>query len=163
MQNAIALNTPATLALPTGKNGKVSASIEKAGELLATLDDKGFLSAVITGKGDIGKVARYNVAKSVDSVDSLIFSESIDGGQWPTLLALLVGEFKATNFNRATMRGKTGARDFMALVVADARVKFGQAETVARQQSAQKRLERAEIVHANVERLATAYLNAPSA
>lgn len=161
MQNAIALNAPATLALPTGKNGKVSASVEKAGELLAAMDDKGFLSAVINGKGDVGKVARYNVAKSVDSVDSLIYSDSIDGGQWPTLLGLLVGEFGAACFNRATMKGKTGAREYMALVVKDREVKADKAETLKGSEAAEKKLARAHEVSANVERLATAYLNAP--
>lgn len=161
MQTSIALNTPATLALPTGKNGKVSAAVEKAGELLAAMDDKGFLSAVINGKGNVGKVARYNVAKAVDSVDSLVFSNAIDGGAWPTLLGLLVGEFGEACYNRATMKGKTGARDYMALVVKDREVKADKAETLKGSEAAAKKLARAQEVSANVERLATAYLNAP--
>lgn len=150
------------LALPVNKSGEYSVATEKAAELLTQVTREGFVAMAVHGKGSLKKIAQANL-QGVKSLGDYFAQESIDGGEWSNVLALLVSEFGANCYNRATMKGKSGADQYMALIVRDAAVKFDKAETVKAQQAAIKRIEKAEEYRAQVTRLATAHLNAPSA
>lgn len=146
-----------TLSLPVDKNGELTTATQKAGELLTQVTREGFVAMAVHGKGQLKKIAIANL-EGVKSLDMYFAQPSIDGGEWSNVLALLVSEFGAGCYNRATMKGKSGADQFMALVVRDAAVKFDKAETIKGQTAAIKRIERAETCRAHVTRLATAHI-----
>ena len=143
------------IALPSVKTGKVAKGDEKAAQILNDASMLALVSAAMNGKGAIRKVARQNLA-GVQSVESFTGREALDGGEWGDFLAALVGRHGVTDFNRQTMRGKSGATAYMDLVCRSLGVAFDKAETVAAQDRIAKKIAQAETDKAHVMRLFTA-------
>ncbi|NVN99241.1 MAG: hypothetical protein HXX17_07955 [Geobacteraceae bacterium] len=150
-----------TIIAPLTAKGEESTGNMKAAVVLREASTMALISAAVNGKGAVRKVAIANLS-GLQSVDKFTSCDALDGAEWGDFLAALVGEFGVADFNRATMRGKHGAGSYMATVRSALVVKFNRAETVKAQETAQKKLSRAQDVAAHVTRLQTARLESES-
>ena len=138
---------------PISKNGKVSVNNAKAAELLNNASKATVISAAIHSSGALRTVARSALANSLDTVESLLSADTIDGSKWGDLLTLLVGKFGASVYSRASMKGKTGCISYLENVIGAAQVAFNKAETRKAQERPMAIIADAETDLANVARL----------
>lgn len=143
------------IAMPSLKTGKVSKGDEKAAQILNDASMLGLVSAAVNGKGAVKKVALQNLA-GIQSVESFTGRDALDGSEWGDFLAALVSRHGVGEFNRQTMRGKSGATAYMDLVCRALDVAYDKAETIAAQDRIQRKIAQAETDRAHVTRLFTA-------
>ena len=134
------------------KSGKVTRTAEKVSDALNSLSDKGLLGAALTGKGAIAKQARQALKSQAVTLDSLLFSDTLDGAQWGDLFGLLKAEFGVACVSDA-MKGKKGAVAFMTAVVADKQARILRADAGDPTAKATMYLMEAETVEKEVARL----------
>jgi hypothetical protein len=152
-------NPNTIVALPSLRTGKVSKGDEKAAVVLQDASKLALISAAINGKGAVRKVALQNLT-GVQSVEAFTSLDALDGSQWGDFLAALVARHGVGDFNRQTMRGKSGAGAYMDLVCTSLDVAYRKCETVAAQDRVQRKIAQAETDRAHVERLFTARIEA---
>lgn len=155
MSNIVNVNTHQTLSAPLTSKGTISKTNSKALVVLDNASRTALVSAAINGKGAVRKVALANLS-GVQSVESFTSRDAIDGSEWGDFLVALTARYGVNQFNRATMRGKSGCDQFMALVVKALELKVELSDTVKAQDAAIKRLGQAQDDAAHVTRLFTA-------
>jgi hypothetical protein len=109
------------------------------------------------GKGAVKKLALMNLT-NVQTVETFTNAPAIDGGAWSDLLTALTARYGVAQYNSVTMRGKSGAVSYMALVVKALELKRELAETEKTQDAADAKLSEAKDTAAHVTRLFTARL-----
>jgi len=138
------------------KAGKVTATAEKVAATLNSMSNAALVGAALTSKGAIGKQAQAALIGGAVTLQSLLAAESLDGGQWGDLFALLRGAYGVADYNRSTMRGRAGAVAYVGAVRVSLVQRFDRAETVKAQDNAYKALQAFDVVAADVHRLSTA-------
>jgi hypothetical protein len=109
----------------------------------------------LTAKGSIGKQAKAAVINQsgVKTLESMLSSDRVDGGEWSDLLSFLVARFGVAQFSRATMRGKAGCARYLESVALAGKAKYAKAETGKAQASALALLDEINAAMASVIRL----------
>lgn len=149
----ITITTGQFLPMASLKTGKITASAEKVALTLNSMSAAALLGAAVEGKGAIGTQAREALRGQAVTLGQLLAADQLDGGQWGDLFGLLRAEFGVADYNRATMRGRSGCVAYVAAVRRSMVTRFDRAETVKSQDNAHAALQRFDAVEANVMRL----------
>jgi hypothetical protein len=156
MSSSITINGAFNITAIAGKSGKVSKGATNAVNLLNGMTQAGIIGAALSSTGAIGNTARAAIASHIVTLESLLNTDLLDGGQWGNLLGLAVGRFGVATFNAATMRGKLGVHDYMTVTRNAAVLSFDLADTAKAQDRAKKSIEAIDTVAADVDRLIAA-------